>query len=281
MLALDACPWWASWTSPCVVAKGVTKVAGPVAQAISFGTDPAGYVAQKLQTGANGLATSVLPALKDATEPDLSTQWFLSTYRVSFALAIFMWVILLVWNLVQYSRKEIGGDDVIESFTVYSPIFIIGAVFGPVLAQFMIRFVGALTDGLIAWGLTKNAATTTEGLTALIGTGDPNLTVGGSFVAIGMYFLMIVALLMALVILLVMGVTLYLSGAVFPMGWVWLTKARDRSKGRKLVMVWGGVLFAQPLLFLMLGAALSMVTGSTFGTFTGVLRQRSCRTLAV
>ena len=101
-------------------------------------------------------------------------------------------------------------------------------------------------------------------MSALITTGDPNAMLGGAFVAIGFYFFMIVGLLMALLTLLIMTVTLYLSGAVFPLGWVWVTKARDRSKGRKIVMVWAGVLFAQPLLFLMLGFALNLSTGETF-----------------
>ena len=260
--------WFFALTTPCVVTKGVTTVAAPVAQAISFGSDPAGYVAQKLQTGANGLATGILPALKNATEPDLSAQWFISTYKVSFALAILLWSFLLIYNLVQYSRRQVSGDEVLESFTVYSPIFIIGAVFGPMLGQLLVRLSGSLTDGLIAWGVAKSSATTTKGLSVLIG-GDPNAMLGGSFVAILIYALMILALLMALVILLIMLVTLLFSGSVFSLGLVWLTKAKDRSKGLKLAQVWAGVLFAQPLLFLMLGAALSMATGSTFGTLTG------------
>lgn len=137
---------------PCLVATGVVNVGAPVSQAISFGTDPAGYVAQKMQAGANGLATEVLPALRTATEPDLSADWFLSTYKVSFALAILMWVVLMIWNLVQYSRKHIGGDELVESITVYSPVFIIGAVFGPLLGQLLVRLSGSLTDGLIKWG---------------------------------------------------------------------------------------------------------------------------------
>lgn len=261
-----------------VFQSAVENVAAPVAQAISFGSDPAGYVAQKLQTGANGLATGILPALKDATEPDLSAQWFISTYKVSFALAILLWSFLLIYNLVQYSRRQVSGDDVLESFTVYSPIFIIGAVFGPMLGQLLVRLSGALTDGLIAWGVAKSSATTTKGLSTLIG-GDPNAMLGGSFVAILIYALMILALLMALVILLIMLVTLLFSGSVFSLGLVWLTKAKDRSKGLKLAQVWAGVLFAQPLLFLMLGAALSMATGSTFGTLAGQNGSPGLRTL--
>lgn len=264
---------------PCLVATGVVNVGAPVSQAISFGTDPAGYVAQKMQAGANGLATEVLPALRTATEPDLSADWFLSTYKVSFALAILMWVVLMIWNLVQYSRKHIGGDELVESITVYSPVFIIGAVFGPLLGQLLVRLSGSLTDGLIKWGVAKSSASTTKGLTTLIGTGDPNLMTGGSLVAIAIYLVMIVALLMALVILVVMLVTLLFSGAVFSMGWVWITNAKDRVKGLKIAQVWGGVLFAQPLLFLMLGAALSLATGSTFGALAGENGSTGLKTL--
>ena len=67
-------------------------------QAVSLGSDPAGNVAQKLQMGAIGLATVLLPSLKDATEPNLSAQWFISKYTVSFALAIRLWSFLLIYR---------------------------------------------------------------------------------------------------------------------------------------------------------------------------------------
>jgi len=237
------------------------KVAGAVTAAIDFAKDPLGYIAQKMQAAAAGLASTVLPQLERLTHPDLSAGWFLDAYRVSFALAIFIFVAFLGWNFVQLARRRVSGDDVVETLGFYTPLFFGGVILGPALGSLLLELTGALTDTLIQWGIGGSVTGTTTALQAAIAAGDPAKITGGAIVAIVFFFCLIVALVLCFVVLLVMLVTLYLTGAIIPLSLVWLVHPRQRAKGLKVVMVWVGICFSHVLLFLLLGVAFRMVAG--------------------
>ncbi len=237
------------------------KVAGAVTAAIDFAKDPLGYIAQKMQAAAAGLASTVLPQLERLTHPDLSAGWFLDAYRVSFALAIFVFVAFLGWNFVQLARRRVSGDDVVETLGFYTPLFFGAVILGPALGTLLLELTGALTDTLIQWGIGGSVAGTTTALQASIAAGDPAKITGGAIVAIVFFFCLIVALVLCFVVLLVMLVTLYLTGAIIPLSLVWLVHPRQRARGLKVVMVWVGICFSHVLLFLLLGVAFRMVAG--------------------
>ena len=237
------------------------KVAGAVTAAVDFAKDPLGYIAQKMQAAAAGLASTVLPQLERLTHPDLSAGWFLDAYRVSFALAIFIFVAFLGWNFVQLARRRVSGDDVVETLGFYTPLFFGGVILGPALGSLLLELTGALTDTLIQWGIGGSVTGTTTALQASIAAGDPAKITGGAIVAIVFFFALIVALVLCFVVLLVMLVTLYLTGAIIPLSLVWLVHPRQRAKGLKVVMVWVGICFSHVLLFLLLGVAFRMVAG--------------------
>lgn len=239
------------------------KLAEGVSEAVDFARDPFGYMAQKMQEAAAGLAETVLPAMADLTEPDLNAKWFLDAYKVSFALAILLWVGFLGWNFVQLARHRVSGDEVAESLWFYTPAFFLGVIFGPLAGTTLLSFTGAITDSLIAWGVTKSTEATTETLQKAIDAGEPSKIVGGSIVAIIVFFCMIVALLLAFITLLIMTVALYLGGAVFPLSAAWLVNPRQRSKGLRIAMVFVGIACSHVLLFLMLGLAFKMIAGLT------------------
>lgn len=250
----------------CDVAPGLpTCIVGDLvsgaATAISFASDPMGYIAQQMQAGAAGLADTVLPALEKLTHPDLTAAWFLSAYQVSFALAMFVFVGFLGWNFVLLARHAISMDDVVETLTIYTPLFLGGVIFGPAAGALLLALTGAVTDSLISWGVTSSVTGTTTALQAAIAAGDPAKIAGGSFVAILFFFALIIALLLSFIVLLVMLVTLYLTGAIIPLSLVWLVHPRQREKGLKVVMVWIGICSSHILLFLLLGVAFRMVGG--------------------
>ncbi|MCM3556603.1 hypothetical protein M3697_16070 [Janibacter melonis] len=64
---------------------------------------------------------------------------------------------------------------------------------------------------------------------------DPTTFLGGSFLAVIIYALLVLALLLVLVIMVVM---LHFSGVVLPLSLMWATKIGHREKGRKILMAW-------------------------------------------
>ena len=248
----------ANFLPACKLAGGIEKAAAVVDAA----TDPFGYMAVKLQQGALGLSGTVLPALQDLTHPDLTMEWFTSAYAVAFGLAVFVWLVFLVWNFVQLSRRKISGDDVIETLVVYTPAFFIGATFGPLIGTLIVSMIGALSDSIIAWGVNGTVGTTVEALNRAIEAGDPNEMIGGSVIALVIFAAMIASLFLAFIMLLVLLVTQYMAGVIFPLSLVWLNHPTQRSKGTKVLTVWLGICVSHVLVFFLLSAAFRMVSAA-------------------
>ena len=246
----------ADYLPACKLAGGVEKAAAVV----NVATDPFGYMAVQLQKGALGLSETVLPALQKLTHPDLTVDWFVSAYGVAFALAVFVLVGFIGWNFVLLARRKISGDDVIDTLTFYTPVFFMGAIFGPLFGTLIISLIGALSDSVIAWGVNGSVGTTVKGLNSAIESGDPNEMIGGAVVAICIFAGMMFSLLLAFIMLLVLLVTQYLAGVVFPLSLVWLNSPTQRSKGMKVLSIWLGICVSHILLFLMLGVAFRMVS---------------------
>jgi hypothetical protein len=257
------------------------ETANAVKQSIDFASDPLGYIAQKMQEASAGLANTVLPALEKLTHPQLNTEWFVGAYQVTFALAVFFWVALLAWNFFLLARRRISGDDVFDTLVYYTPLFFVGSTFGPALGVFVLSFIGALNDSLVQWGIVGSVQATTSKLQAAIAAGSPGSIVGGSLVAIILFAAMIVALLLTFIVLLVMLVTLYLTGAVFPMSLVWVNHPRRRGRGLKILYVWVGVLFSHVLVFFLLGLAFRMVAGMSLDVGGGALQALTNIAIAV
>lgn len=243
------------------VGDTVDKAADKVGTAIEFGKDPIGWIAQKEAEAAKDLTEQVIPALSRLTQPDLTKDWFYDAYQISFAAAVLGWVVILLWDLATVRQRGGSGQDVWESLTVYTPLFFGGATFGPLVGQFLVRGVGSLNAALADWGLSATADEIVKEFNPLVSE-DPGKFLGGSFVAMLILGALVLALLLVLMVLVIMMVTLYLSGIVLPLSLMWATKVGQREKGRRVVMVWVGILCSQPLIFLLLGAAFSGVSES-------------------
>lgn len=246
-----------------------TKDAIDTAQSIGdFWSDPAGNTYKALRDAAKGLSDSVLPALTHATLPDLTADWFINAYRISFGLAIFVFVIILIPQFIDTARGRQSGGELVETLTLYGPAFIIGAMFGPAVGAFLVKFFGALSDSLIKTMLSSTTSDIVDQFSTMIGDDDGSGIVGGAVIGAILMFFMILALLLALLVLVVQLITLYFSGVLFPLGWVWIVDRKKRSFGSKIPMVWLGILAAHPLLFFLLGVTFSFV-GSNIDVFSG------------
>lgn len=259
-------------------------VGGAVETANSFAdfwSDPAGNSFQMLQDGAKGLADDVLPAITHATLPDLTADWFISSYRISFGLAVFVLAALLIPQFVRTARGQQSGRDLAESLGLYAPLFLVGAAFGPAVGAVLVKFFGALSDSLISWGINSSAQTIVDKFSEMLGHDDNGAGLaGGAIIGIILMIFMIIGLLIVVLILIVQLITLYFSGVLFPLGFVWIVDPTKRAFGLKISYLWFGILASHPLLFFMLAIAYSMVS-STINVFDGDANLERTITLVV
>ncbi|WP_152201455.1 hypothetical protein [Georgenia thermotolerans] len=235
----------------------------PPAPVVSFDVDPLGFLFANIKEAAHGLASDLLPWLLTATQPDLSAGWFLEAYRISFAAAIFLWAVLLLWNVVRAARRLITGHELLESFTTYSVLFLGGAIYGPAAGWVVVRFFGALSQSLIDWAAGGSVTGAVANLTAMIDATEPSGVVGGVVVALLVMSLMLLGLLLVALVLVVAMVTLYFTGALVPLALAWLVDPAHRRTGTRMVLAWVAILAAKPLLFFLIGLTLRMTAAQT------------------
>lgn len=248
--------------------KSVTDVAGEVKDAqetvaavASFAENPGAAIVGWLQTAVEELAMQLLPALADAMQPDLTAQWWRDAYEMAYGLAIVVWVFLFLIGLIRTGRGKGSGEEFLETMLQYIPGFFLAASFGPMLAVLMAKVSNAITQSVIKWGFGGGAADMSEGVRPIdnmaafvsgLTMGYQQVT-GGHMVAIVVLFLLMVSFLSVAFVMAAQLMALYLVGALLPLGLVWWTSPKTRAKGWKIPTIWVGILFVQPLLFLMLG----------------------------
>lgn len=246
-------------------AVGAANAAKPAADAISgavnFAADPLGSIFTATRAGAQGLAKDLVPALAHATEPDLTADWFIKAYAISFALSIIVWGFLLLFQFVAVARGTLAGQEFLEVLTTKTGLFFGGAIFGPLIGVMIVKALGALSDSLIDWGIVSSSERMLETMDSMLKT-DAAAIPGGVIVGILLMVCMIIGLFVVVIMLAVMLVTLYFSGVMAPLGMVWFTSAKHGSFGRKIPLLWFGILACHPLLFFMLGIAYNMIAAS-------------------
>nr|WP_176705555.1 hypothetical protein [Arthrobacter sp.]AXV46684.1 hypothetical protein pA58H3_p70 [Arthrobacter sp.] len=228
---------------------------------ITFAADPLGAIFQATRNGAEGLATELLPALSKATEPDLSADFFIQAYAISFAAAIMIWGLLLIVHFVAVARGHMAGQDFVDTLFMRSVVFFAGALFGPWVGVFLVKLFGSLSDSLIVWGVGSSADKMLETMTHMLAV-DPAAIPGGVIVGILLMICMILGFLLVVVMLAVMLVTLYLSGVVLPLGLVWIASGKHDAMAKRIPVLWLCLLAAHPLLFFLMGFAFNMIAAS-------------------
>ena len=246
---------------------GLGDVVDGITGAVSYWSDPWGNTFKALQDAAKGLSKDVLPALTDATLPDLSADWFLRAYAISFAASIFVAVALLLPQVLRTARGLQAGRDLVESVGLYFGFFLTGAMFGPALGMVLVNFFHALSNDIVEWGLRGTVSGVIGDFQTMISSADPVGITGGLPIAVLLMLCMVIGLLLVFAMLVVQLVTLYFTGVLLPLGLVWIIDPGKRQFGTKIVSVWIGILAAHPLLFFLLGFAFVMMANSvaTFG----------------
>jgi len=259
---------------------GIGDAINGATDAVNYFSDPWGNTFNALRDAAAGLSENVLPFLTNATLPDLTADWFVSAYRVSFATAIFVAVVLLIPQVVRTARGAQAGRDLLHSMGSYFAIFLTGAMFGPAIGMVLVNFFHSLSDVFVSWGVQGSVDGIVGDFQSMISEADPVGIAGGVPIAVLLMLCMLIGLFLVLVMLVVQLVTLYFTGVLIPLGLVWIIDPGKRSFSLRLVSLWIGILASHPLLFFLLGFAFTIV-GSSVATFGNNLALQSLVTLLV
>jgi len=239
---------------------------------VSYMSDPWGNTFEMLRDAAEGLSSDVLPALTEAALPDLSVDWFINAYRVSFAAAIFLAVALLFPQFIRTARGRQSGRELIDSLGLYFGVFLLGATFGPAAGMMLVTFFHSLSDVFVSWGIQDSVGDVTDQFQSMIADAEATDIAGGMPIAVLLMLGMLIGLFLVLLMLVLQFVALYFTGVLIPLALVWVIDPTRRSFGLRLLGLWVGILAAQPLLFFLLGIAFSMMGSSAeaFGADRGL-----------
>lgn len=247
------------------------EVATAVDTAANWTTDPLGSLFLVMQDGAQGLGGELFPFLLRLTSPDLTADWWLASYAISFGGAILVMAVLLLWQIARASRARdtaLAGSEVFQTIFVYSPIFIIAAAFGPVAGLLVNGVINALTAGLANWAMGDSFAVFTESMAAQIEGVDAEAMPGGVVMGLLLMLGFFVAFVMLGLMLLVQLVSLYLLGVIVPLGMVMMLNPARRGAGSKLLWAWLFVMLVRPLVVFLLGVvfhAVAAMSGQSVG----------------
>lgn len=234
--------------------NGIGGAADSIGGVVNFWADPWGNMYKTAREAVVSLSRDVIPAITGSTLPDLTLPSFISTYQVSFALALMVAIVLLIFQFVRAAKGSMSGQELFDSIALYFPGFILGISFGPAVGMLLVEFVRALTRSLIGWayGGTIDQMINTF---AQIAVDDPSKIAGGAAVGALVLWCMVLGLLIIPAIFVFQLVVQYFSGVLIPLAAVWIVDSGRRSAGLAVIQLWVGMLAVQPVLFLLLGFA--------------------------
>jgi hypothetical protein len=226
---------------------------------VSFADDPLGWLVDKMAQGASGIMSWIADTANNATSADITADWWISAYKQAFAIAIVLFGILTLWNMVELGRGKIGPAEFGETITLRSWGFFAGVVFGPPLTKFLIEGAGMLARGIIAVmpGYDAGNLDVTNINESIQGASEGKV-IGGVFIAFLLLLLVTVAAIFLFVSLAVQTVVIYLAGAVFPIAFTWIINVKHRGGSMKIPYLILGVIFSRPLLFFLVGIGMAI-----------------------
>ncbi|WP_147915197.1 hypothetical protein [Ruania zhangjianzhongii] len=243
---------------------GVGPTVASAARAADFFSDPPGWLLEQLETFTSWLAGSVMPSLVEATKPDLSAEWFLSAYAVTFGLAFFVMAVLSILNLVRLASGSVASADVVDALTYQGVWFFLGSMVGPLVGYMVAQVVGAASDALLGWAVQDSVEGVVARLQEFADTEGFLPEAGGWLLAVAVLLFLIIGLVLVVLAHLIALVTLYFVGVLFPLTQVWRMDPKRRGLADSAVMVWLCILASHALVFLLLGIAFHWVGDAGF-----------------
>lgn len=236
-----------------------------------FSVDPFGYIAGKLADGSVSLLGSVSQGSNQITEPDLTLGWWQSNYNKSFAIGTILWGFMLAWMTYRCARGKIDAHEWVNSMSIWTVAYFGGVTFGPIIAQMLITGMWQLSDGIISqWGSGTGVGTgnSFSNVKSAIVTVSSGTGPGGVVLAVLLLPFVLIAIFAIFISLVLQGAIIYLSSALFAIGFAWVISHRHRRTAWKIPTLFIGIAASNPLMFLLLGMATDIAKAPITGTGT-------------
>lgn len=232
-----------------------------VRDVLSFWQDPFGSMYESGRDALVDLSGKLISRVVELTLPNLELPAFLQTYAVSFALSMFVAVLLLIAQLVRMARSGQSVRDTLESIAVYFPLFILSMMFGPAIGIILVDFTHALSLSVIDFAYAGSIDDMFD-MYEQVFVDDPTLILGGAAVAWMIVWAQVIGTLVLALFFIAQLVVLYFSGVLIPLTVVQMVSPARRQGATVAVTLWVGILLVHPLLFLLQGFAFRLMLAS-------------------
>ncbi|MFE3177889.1 hypothetical protein ACFXPA_22130 [Amycolatopsis sp. NPDC059090] len=236
----------------------------------TFVPDPSTSVddlANAVHTSAFDLLRQVLPGLRTSANIDPLSAGFLGQYAGAAGLGLVVMAFFAILTIVHSVRGGGGRADLAESLFKYLPLAVFLIVFSPAIGVVLENVANAATDGISRWG--AGTVDDTKAKIEALGAITADKLPGGTFVGLLVSALVVAGALGAFLVLAVQKIGMPVAGIVAGISWGMLVHPTWRPKAVRAPSVWLGLMFAKPVLFLLLAAAFGAF-GSAGGSTDGV-----------
>lgn len=244
------------------VVECAEDAASNVSNAVNFAADPLMAIYEGLRDGSVGFARDWLPLLNGALMPDLTADWWVRAYVISFTIALIASAFIIIPVYVRASRGQVPGREAVEATVKYLPMFLLGSMYGPAVGRFLIWGMTALTDTLGQAMFDTTIGELGTNLGDNLSDVEAASLPGGVMVGILVMLCMFASLFVVLLAFIVQLITLYFFGLLAPLAFMWLTNERYRQIGAQFVWAWVALLAMRPALMFFLLVAYNFVGDS-------------------
>lgn len=213
-----------------------------------FGFDPLGDFITNLWEGATNLMVEAFGRLFEMGQADYSASWFISTYELSFGLAVIVYMVLVALNIVQLGMGRLDGGQFTRNMTYRTVGFFYGVALGPLIGKQLAVLSASLAKDFLVFGVTgsandiRDSAYTDAQSSGVIAQLSINMKdaidgglIGGRFVEIIIGFILSLTLIALTVLVMVITMLQYIAGAFFPILFVFIMSARHRGIAKKFL----------------------------------------------
>lgn len=244
---------------------------------LTFAADPLGAIAKSTAEAAVWFISKLTTAINATTAVDFTNPGFLRQYAVVFAASAFL--TLIVW-MVAVTKRAVRGvplGTAIGEAVGYLWLAVMASAFTPLALHLSVSLVDSITAA-IASGTKSDTDQFMEGFSKGL---DPQSLGGGPVTLIFVSMFAILAAMILWIELLVRAALLYVGGILGTIVYAGMVDRDLWGHVRRWVGMMVAILFAKPIIVIVLGLAMAASSGGGTDPLAGVLTGLAIMFLAI